>query len=67
MNGTLAPAVIPQALLDRLLVFLEPGRWGKIELDIVNGKIVGCRLIESIKVAEETSVLPSGRIDNIRG
>lgn len=40
---------IPPSLWDRILAFLVPGRYGRIELDVVNGKVVSWRFVESGK------------------
>lgn len=44
---------VPQKLWLRLVGFLVAGRFGRIELDIVDGRIVSGRIIESIKVRED--------------
>lgn len=43
----------PQSLWLRLVAFLVPGNYGKIEMDVQNGRIVSCRILETIKVRED--------------
>lgn len=41
---------IPASLWQRIVAFLVPGRYGRIELDVVDGRVVGYRFMESGKV-----------------
>lgn len=45
---------IPPSLWKRLFEFLSPGRHGKIELDVRDGRVVGMRLLESVRPDENT-------------
>jgi hypothetical protein len=44
---------IPANILTRLLLFLTPGAFGRIELDVQNGRVVQCRVIEVVKPEAE--------------
>lgn len=41
---------IPVSLMQRMIAFLVPGRFGRIELDVQDGRIVGYRFVEAGKV-----------------
>lgn len=40
---------IPASFWERLLRFIQPGTFGRIEMDVVDGKIVQLRLVETVK------------------
>lgn len=44
---------IPPSMWKRLTAFVKPEMHGKVELDVRDGKVVGMRLIESVKPTEE--------------
>ena len=44
---------IPPSLWKKLCEFVQPGRHGRVELDVRDGKVVGMRLLESVKPDEE--------------
>lgn len=43
---------VPPSLWKKLCEFTQPGRHGKIELDVKDGKVVGMRLLESVRPTE---------------
>ena len=47
---------IPPHIWSRLVQFLAPGHHGRIEIDVVDGRIVNVRIIESIRVSERDTV-----------
>lgn len=48
---------LPQSLWLRIVAFLVPGNFGRVELDVANGKIVSCRIIETIKVVGDDDIV----------
>ena len=40
---------IPANIATRILLFLVPDKYGRIELDVQAGRIVQCRVIEVVK------------------
>lgn len=46
---------IPPSLWKKLCEFAVPGRHGRIELDVRDGRVVGMRLIESVKPTKDDS------------
>ena len=44
---------IPASLWARLAEFIVPGRFGRIEIDVIDGKVVAMRLVESVKPTQE--------------
>lgn len=47
---------LPQSLWLRIVAFLVPGNYGRVELDVSNGRVVSCRIIETIKVRDDDVV-----------
>lgn len=47
---------VPQSLWLRIVAFLVPGNYGRVELDVKDGRIVSCRIIETIKVSGDDVV-----------
>lgn len=47
---------LPSTLALRVLAFLTPGTFGRIELDVANGRVVSCRITETIKVRDDEPV-----------
>lgn len=45
--------VLPQIVWERLVAFIVPGRYGRVEVDVVDGRVVAVRFVESIKVCED--------------
>jgi hypothetical protein len=44
--------VIPASLWLRIVAFVTPGTFGRIELDVVDGRIVQLRLVETVKAGK---------------
>lgn len=44
---------IPPNIWDRIAAFLVPGKHGRVEIDVIDGKVVQLRLIESVKPTED--------------
>lgn len=40
---------IPASFWERLLRFIQPGTYGRIEMDVVDGRVVQLRLVETVK------------------
>lgn len=50
---------VPQSLWLRIVAFLVPGNYGRVELDVKNGRVVACRIVETIKVVgDEDDLVP---------
>lgn len=47
---------IPPSVWERIRRFLESGGHGRVELDVRAGQVVGCRIIESIRVSDDEGV-----------
>lgn len=45
--------IIPASLWLRIVAFVTPGTYGRIELDVIDGKIVQLRLVETVKPAKD--------------
>jgi hypothetical protein len=41
---------VPQSVWLRIVAFLVPGRYGRIELDVSDGRVIACRFVESFRV-----------------
>jgi hypothetical protein len=46
---------IPPSYWERLTEFLVTGRYGRVEFDVIDGKVVHMRLVESVKPTKEDS------------
>lgn len=44
---------IPPDLWRRLCEFVTPGRHGRVELDVKDGRVVGMRLLESVRAGKD--------------
>lgn len=45
--------IIPASLWLRIVAFVTPGTYGRIELDVIDGKIVQLRLVETVKPCKD--------------
>ena len=61
MTDLTDPHTIPLSIQERVERFLQPYTWGRVELDVENGKVVRARLIESIRPLEELPLREGGR------
>lgn len=44
---------VPQSLWVRLVGFLVAGNYGRIEMDVIDGRVVACRITQTIRVHED--------------
>lgn len=47
---------IPPQVWERIRQFISAGRYGRVELDIIDGRVVNVRFVETIKVRDSERV-----------
>lgn len=48
---------LPLTVTGRIVDFLEPGRYGRIELDVVDGRVVALRVHETFKIRDDDELV----------